>query len=47
MTRDEWGDDEVYLFMRADILHIHNEKGDHVLRVFDGDILGNDWRVVA
>ena len=46
VTKLEWNSHETFLFMQAGILHIHNETGDHVLKVSDGDILGEDYVII-
>lgn len=45
VSRLSWPDEEDYIFMRADIVHIHNKEGDHRLILSRGDILGDDWVV--
>lgn len=45
-TRLEWGDESVYVFMRAGYLHIHNDRGDHVLTVGEGDMRADDWYIL-
>ena len=46
VTRIEWANPEIYLFIQAEILHINNDTGKHVLQVNIGDILGTDYYIV-
>ena len=47
VTRTAWDDSDILWFIRANVLHIHNVSGDHVLQVSSHDIQANDWKVVA
>ena len=44
VRRESWPPD-VYIFLRADVYHIHNEKGDHRFLLSPGDVHGEDWIV--
>jgi precorrin-3B methylase len=46
VTKIEWGDKEIYGFLRAGILHIHNHEGEHKWMISDGDINGTDYIVL-
>lgn len=51
VTRKEWGDERIYLHLRANIVHIMfpdggENPGDHILQLRSVDIKGNDWVVV-
>jgi hypothetical protein len=47
VTKREWNNQDVYVFMKETYLSIHMADGkDSVLLVRDGDILGMDWFVV-
>lgn len=44
VTRLEWNDPNVYLFLKNGILSIHKADGTvSNLLVSDGDLAGNDW----
>lgn len=43
ITRIEWENPEIYGFLKAGIVHLHKEDGDHQWIISEGDILGNDW----
>lgn len=43
ITRIEWENADIYGFMKANVLHIHTETGDHTWTVSDGDMKATDW----
>ena len=45
VRRISWPDQDVHIFLRSDVYHIHNEKGDHRFLLSPGDVLGDDWVV--
>ena len=42
ITKLEWGNDD-YVFMRAEILHIHTKGQDHRWVISEADIVGEDY----
>lgn len=44
VTRAEWGDPGVSVFLHAEVLHLRKADGVlHVLRVQEGDLSATDW----
>lgn len=46
VTRKEWDAPDIYVFLKDEVLSIHNSTGDHALIVSVGDIVNVDWVVV-
>lgn len=47
VTRKEWGNSEIRVFLADGLLKIRKADGSlHALLVSDGDMLANDWVVV-
>ncbi len=48
VTRQEWNDENIYVHMNGANLVIKLPDGlDHPLLVTDGDMSGEDWRVIV
>lgn len=45
VTKLEWNDSDVYLFMKDSTLMIHRNGNDHNLIVSEADIIGDDYIV--
>jgi hypothetical protein len=43
VTRLEWGNPEIYVFLYEEKLTLHDDKGLHLLTVSLADMKGNDW----
>ena len=46
VSRQEWNAPDIYVFLKDEVLSIHNSTGDHALIVSVGDIVNVDWVVV-
>ena len=44
VSREAWNAPEEYVFLRADVVHLHKGDGsEHKLIVGSGDLAGADW----
>lgn len=50
ITKQEWNDPKTYVFLHGGFLCIHHSKDPeqihHVLKVSEGDMVGEDWFVL-
>lgn len=47
MGKISWGSAEIYLYLRANILHLRKADGtEHVLIVSSGDMSGQDYYII-
>lgn len=47
ITKDEWGDDKIYGYLRNDQLVIRKEDGkDYSWILSMGDVTGSDWKIL-
>lgn len=46
ITKLEWQDKNTYGFMQGTILYIHVNNENHVWKISEGDILGDDYVII-